>query len=247
VNHCRETCLVAAIATDLTSWSRHQVPVMANSMVDSLHAVCDAAVRALSASGSGMSVMTESGIRGVMVASDPVSERIEDLQFVLGEGPCLDALATRRPVLVEDLGNGTTGRWPAYACAAHGDGIRAVFAFPLQVGAAQLGVLDIFRTTKRSLSADELGQALAIAETAVTTLLDGQGNAQIGEAFADLDEAVEGHAELFQAQGMVMVQLGGTLAEAMTRIRAYTFAEDRRLIDVARDIVARQMRFDRDH
>ena len=52
--------------------------------------------------------------------------------------------------------------------------------------------------------------------------------------------------ELFQSQGMVMVQLGVSLAEALTRIRAYAYAEDRRLTDVAADIVARRLRFDRD-
>jgi AmiR/NasT family two-component response regulator len=55
-----------------------------------------------------------------------------------------------------------------------------------------------------------------------------------------------GPVELFQAQGMVMVQIGGTLTEAMSRIRAYAYAENRRLIDVARDIIGRDLRFDRD-
>jgi hypothetical protein len=45
---------------------------------------------------------------------------------------------------------------------------------------------------------------------------------------------------------MVMVQIGGDLADAMARIRAYAYAENRRLVDVARDIVARRLTFDRD-
>jgi AmiR/NasT family two-component response regulator len=64
---------------------------------------------------------------------------------------------------------------------------------------------------------------------------------------ADLDEAIEDRAELFQAQGMAMVQLGISIGEAMARLRAYAYAQDRRLSDVARDVVARRPRFDLDH
>jgi hypothetical protein len=113
----------------------------------------------------------------------------------------------------------------------------AVFAFPLQVGAAQLGVLDLFRARAGSLTGAELTRALTLADRAVTVLL--------ADA-PDGDEALGATTELFQAQGMVMVQIGGTLPEAMARIRAYAYARDRRLADVARAIVARELRFERD-
>ena len=122
-------------------------------------------------------------------------------------------------------------------------GVRAVFAFPLQVGAGRLGVLDVFRARPGPLSADELRQALTFAEVAVTTLLDGQSAAGPGTAAAGLDEAMDGRAELFQAQGMVMVQLGADLAEALVRIRAHAYAHNRPLTEVAADIVAGRLRF----
>ena len=216
-------------------------------VVGALHRLCSAAVGALAASGAGVSVMAEDGARGVAAASDPASERIEELQFVLGEGPCIDAFASRRPVIVPDLTDGAAHRWPAYAPAAQDEGVRAVFAFPLQVGAARLGVLDVFRARAGPLSGTELRQAFAFTDLAVSTLLDGQGDAVPGAAADGLDEAIEHSAELFQAQGMVMVQLGVSLAEALVRIRAHTYAENRRLNDVARDIVARRLRFDPAH
>lgn len=216
-------------------------------VVGALLRLCSAAVGTLSASGAGVSVMSEDGARGVAAASDPASERIEELQFVLGEGPCIDAFTWRRPVLVPDLTDGATNRWPAYASAAHDEGVRAVFAFPLQVGAARLGVLDVFRARAGPLSGAELRQAFVFADLAVRTLLDAQDDAVPGSAADGFDRAVEHSAELFQAQGMVMVQLGVSLAEALVRIRAHTFAENRRLDDVARDIVARRLRFDPDH
>lgn len=216
-------------------------------VVRALQRLCSAAVGALSASGAGVSVMAEDGARGVAAASDPASEQIEELQFVLGEGPCIDAFASRRPVLVPDLTAEAANRWPAYTPAAHDEGVRAVFAFPLQVGAARLGVLDVFRARAGPLSEDHLRQAFTFTDLAVRTLLDGQDHAIGGAAADGLDEAIEHSPELFQAQGMVMVQLGVSLADALVRIRAYTYAENRRLTEVARDIVARRLRFDPDH
>ena len=216
-------------------------------VVGALQRLCSAAVGALSASGAGVSVTAEDGVRRVTAASDPASERIEELQFVLGEGPCIDAFASRRPVLVPDLTDGAAHRWPAYAPAVHDEGVRAVFAFPLQVGAARLGVLDVFRARAGTLTGDQLRQAFAFTDLAVRTLLDSQDDAAPGAAADGLDEAIEHNAELFQAQGMVMVQLGVPLAEALVRIRAHTYAQNRRLNDVARDIIARRLHFDPDH
>jgi hypothetical protein len=212
-----------------------------------LKRLCGAAVQTLSASGAGVAVMTDDGVRGVGAASDPGSERLEELQFTLGEGPCVDAYALRRPVLVPDLADGAMARWPAYAPAVHQRGVRAMFAFPLQVGAARLGVLDVFRDRAGALTSDELRQGVLLAEVTVAALLD-QHDQDGGDAPLDeLGEAVEGRAELFQAQGMVMVQLGVSIGEAMARMRAYAYAQDRRLSDVARDVVARRLCFDPDH
>ncbi|GAA3928157.1 GAF domain-containing protein [Amorphoplanes auranticolor] len=209
----------------------------AGDRVDRLRHLCRLAMRMLPASGAGLSVVARDSQVSLLAAADPVSQRLEELQFVLGEGPCVDASADRSPVLVADLAGEGLQRWPAYASAVLEAGMCAVFAFPLQIGAAQLGVLDLFRAGAGSLTGAELERALTLADRAVTVLLtDGP----------DGDEPLGATTELFQAQGMVMVQIGGTLPEAMARIRAYAYARDRRLADVARAIVARELRFERD-
>ena len=100
-----------------------------------------------------MNVLAQDGSRGVIAASDEASERAEELQVTLGEGPCVDAFQTRRAVLVPDLA-ANAARWPMYAPAAYGSGVAAAFAFPLQVGAARLGVLDVFRARPGPLSVE---------------------------------------------------------------------------------------------
>ena len=97
-----------------------------------------------------------------------------------------------------------------------------------------------------SLSAEELAQALTFADVATSMLLDGQEEAPPGAAASGLAEVLEYRYELYQAQGMVMVQLGVTLVEALAVLRAYAYSHDRDLADVARDVVTRGLRLDQD-
>jgi hypothetical protein len=165
--------------------------------------------------------MAEDGVRGVTTASDPATERIKDLQFVLGEGPCIEAFAERRPVLVPDLDYRAVDRWPAYAPAAHDAGARAIFAFPLQVGAGRLGVLDVFRAWAGLLSGGELELALCFTESRFRRCWTDRPAPDRAWPRTVWTRHWTGRAELFQAQGMVMVQLGVTLGEALGRMRAY--------------------------
>jgi hypothetical protein len=203
-------------------------------------------VQALPASGAGVSLINEDGVRGVAAASDPTSSLLEELQFTLGEGPAIDAFTTRRPVLESAVGNGATARWPGFSPVAHGRGVRAVFAFPLQVGAARLGVLDVYNRTAGPLSAAVIAQALTFAEVAVETLLDGQARAVLGDAAEGLDAALEYRYVIYQAQGMVMVDLGIPLGDAMARLRAFAYAHDRPLTQVSAEIVAGRLRLHSD-
>jgi hypothetical protein len=175
---------------------------------------------------------------------DPVSVELGDLQFTLGEGPCVDAFARRRPVLIPVLDE-TVARWPAYTPEAHRRGVRAVFAFPIQIGAVRLGVLDFYRTDPGRLADAALQQAFAFADVARDALLDEHQQVGTEKLAASVYDA-SGRAELYQAQGMVMIALGVDLVEAMIRLRAYAYANDRALNDVARDVVAGTLQIEND-
>jgi ANTAR domain len=149
-------------------------------------------------------------------------------------------------VLEPDLGVEGILRWPGYTPAAHERGIRSVFAFPLQIGAARLGVLDLYRQSRGSLSGPSLGQALAFADVAVETLLDGQALAAQGRVPEGLDRALHSDYAVYQAQGMVMVDLGISLADAMARLRAHAYGRNLPLRDVAADIVGGRLRLEPD-
>ena len=211
-----------------------------------LHRLCAAIVRALPASGAALTVMTEHGGRGLAIASDGTSQLVAELQVTLGEGPDVDAHALRRPVLASQLGDSALSRWPSFAPAAVDAGVQAAFAFPLQIGGATLGVLDVYRAEAGPLSAIALKQALTFAEVAVLTLLDRRWDIDAGSGPRGLEQAMADQSELYQAQGMVKVQLGVSLSEAMVRLRGHAYATDQRLADVAREVVARRLRLEED-
>ena len=217
-------------------------PVKPGSIINLLQCVCAAAAQDLAASGTAISMMTTDGKNAVGAASDATSERLDELQFMLGEGPSQEAFDTRRPVLITDITTVMT-RWPIYAPALHDDHVEAVFAFPLQIGAVRLGVLAVFRDHTGALTSGQLVDALAFADVAINAVLDQHEQADAPDGSTGLDEAVNDRAGLFQAQGVVMVQLGVGIRESAARIRAHAYAHDRRLGDVARDVVTHELIF----
>ena len=204
-----------------------------------LERLCRTAVHTLPAAGLGVSLMSASGEPTVMAASSAESEVLEELQFTFGEGPCQDAYKTGRPVLAPDV-RASTDQWPGYAAAVADLGVEAVFAFPLQLGSARLGALDIYREHTGSLSDESFADAVAFASVATESLLDAQERFSSREE-APADLALDRSFVVYQAQGMVRVQLGIDLGEAMVRLRARAYVEGRPVSEIARDIVARRL------
>ena len=206
--------------------------------------ICDLCVAMLGVTGAGISLSTPAGNRGVVCATDDVAARIEELQVTLGEGPCVDAIGSGGPVLVPDLDepdNVTIGRWPAFMDGARAAGVRAVFAFPLRIGAIGLGAIDLYRTSRGELDADQLAGALMAADASALALLDLDPG---GEGFADDDAARSTyHLQVHQATGMIQVQLDIPTDSAFATLRARAFASGRPLVDIATDVVERRLRF----
>ncbi len=187
--------------------------------------------------------MSQAAAGHPLYATGLVSERVEELQLTLGEGPGVDAFALGSAVLVPDLrAAGERLRWPVFALEAVTAGAVAVFAFPLRIGAISPGVLDLYSDVPVELDSAELADAMVLADTATLVLL-GTRIDRAGESLEDLGGY---RAEVDQATGMLTVQLGVDIEEAFVRLRAYAYAHGRRLTEVAADVVARRLRFTRD-
>lgn len=222
-------------------------PGAAPGTIGRLERLCAALSRALPAMGVGVSLLAaDNHGGGTVAASGSASRVIEELQFTLGEGPCIDAYASRSPILEPDLAGHGVRRWPGYGPAAQDHGVEAVFAFPLQVGAARAGALDVYRDAPGGLTPDGLAQAFTFAEVAMGLLVDDQHGIAGTQSRFDLDDVLAYRLEVYQAQGMLMVDLGVGIDEAMARLRAYAYAEGRALSDVANDIVNGKLTLERD-
>ncbi|MET1059750.1 MAG: GAF and ANTAR domain-containing protein [Nocardioides sp.] len=204
----------------------------------SLEHLCRGLAKHLSLRGAAVSLMSEAGSQGVAAASDHHIKGVDELQFTTGVGPCHDAFAARRPVLTADLDSGSGDPWPGYTSAAIDAGVRAVFSFPLHVGAVAFGVLDLYAEQPGPLNSKQVAMALTFAQIATETLLDGHLTSPGGDLEPILEVAMDSRAEIHQAQGMLMVSLQVGPTEALARMRAYAFAHDRPLIELAKEIIA---------
>jgi len=202
-------------------------------------------VGAVSIAASGtdaaaITVVLAASPRETLYASNRVAQDMEELTTTLGEGPGVDAL-TDGPALAGDLGDtGWQERWPVFVPAAIDAGMHAAFALPLQVGGIHLGVLDLYRAHAGVLDPDQLADALLLADTACALLLDVGTTWTAGQHPAG---AALQHPEVHQATGMIIAQAGVSAAVALIRLRAYAYANDQRLRDVAASVVARRLRF----
>lgn len=208
-------------------------------------ALCSDCTAVLTLSGVSMSLVDEAGGHTVAGASGPLASRMDQAQFDVGEGPCVDAATEGRPALHSHALRSAATLWPAFGAVLVDAGVQAVFAFPLQVGAVRLGSLGLYRATTGPLGADGTSTALAYADAAVVVLLDLQARAGPGVLLhPDLEAPVSYRAEVHQATGFLAVQASVGLAEALLLLRAQAFSSDRPLLLVAREVLSGRLRID---
>lgn len=210
----------------------------------SVAAVGQAAARWLGVDGASVTAVSDPVAREPLYASDALSARLEELQFTTGEGPAEGDFRLGSPVLIPDL-EATAGRWPGFVSAAVAAGARAMFALPLQAGAIRVGVLTLYRAEPGALAPEALADGLVLADVALHLILDAAAGISGLPEHPPLALS-DRRAEVYQAVGMVAVQLGVSLEDASVRLRAHAFATGRALADLADDVVTRAARFSPD-
>ncbi len=204
--------------------------------------------------GAAVAVFVPSGPRELVYATDALAQQIDDLQFTLGEGPCLDAYRSASPQLCQRLDGGAPmDRWPAFCIDAAEVGAEAVFAFPVPGPEQAIGVLELYRRSSGDLEPRQYESATMCA-TAVGQTLMSHWERQLPMAVdtaAAIDAAsvaaepspadTYSRADVYIAAGMVAVQLDISVADGLDRLRAYSYANNRSIKDVAADIVGRRL------
>ncbi|MHB1930492.1 MAG: GAF domain-containing protein [Acidimicrobiales bacterium] len=208
--------------------------------------LCQVAAEVTGMSGAGIMLLTHERPQASLCTTDAVSSLIEEAQYTLGEGPCVDAHRLGKVIAHPDLDAPAVSPWPAFARRARTAGARAVFGYPIRIGTVHLGALNLYRDRPGSLGDDHHADALVMADVAARAILAAQADAPSGGLGIDIEEDVDMWGVVHQAAGMVSVQLDVSVAEALVRLRALAFVNDRLVSVVARDVVERRLRLDGD-
>lgn len=221
-------------------------------------AICETAARLTGVDGAAVAVLTATNIRELVHATDTLAQQIDELQFTLGEGPCVDAYRQGDAVLCPALSdNDFQARWPAFTTELVEIGVEALFAFPVPGPERPMGVLELYRRTSGAIG-DREQYAARVCAQSLQTALDSNWRAHLERSSsqeAAIDAISLGGATPFPsnpftrsqvhiAAGMVAVQLNVPTAEALDRLRAHAYAAKRSIVAVAADVVARQLSFD---
>ncbi|MEF2977208.1 ANTAR domain-containing protein [Subtercola sp. YIM 133946] len=204
------------------------------------HRLVDACCEEVSAVGVSLRWSSATAAPLTIAATPGVGEAMEQVSFVLGEGPQVTCAVTNRVTLRPYLGD-TTAEWAGLTPEAMSMGVRAVFAFPLRLGAISVGVLTVWRDTAGPLPEEQLGAALAYAAAGTALLL--QPPVDGGDGLpAVLEDPFSLQAEVHQATGMLAAQLNVDLAAALSLLRAHAYSRSEPIAEVARAVIARTLR-----
>lgn len=203
----------------------------------------DSCARVLGVDGVALSLLAGEDATELVWTSEGDSRRLEDLQFTLGEGPGVDAVGHGSLVIEPNLSRLPAGRWPVLLPELAALGVGAVFCFPLLVGSFCMGVLTLQRRASGPLTDAAMDDALILTGALTAVLLDGgaASDALMAERPSDLYRAA-----VHQATGMISVQAGIPLPQALLRLRAYAYRHGRPILEVAEDVVARRLDFRND-
>jgi transcriptional regulator with GAF, ATPase, and Fis domain len=205
--------------------------------------LCAPFLSVLPVAGAALSVLASPAGQSTMCASDDTAARLDELQFDLGEGPCWDAMTTRRPVLAADLAVDGASAWPLFTDAVQQgvSEVRAVYAFPLFVGSLDIGALDLYSSSNTPLEQSQVTDATQLASLAAWQVLR---RILADQPEEDSDTPGSYHRrEVHQATGMVLAQLNISADEAALLLRAHAFSSGRSVAEIANDVVERRLTF----
>ncbi len=209
--------------------------------------LCRVAVEQLWLAAAAVTVPTEQLAAQTIGTHGDHARDLEELQATTGDGPSIEALAGGLPVIIDDLSRAEhRTRWPLFVAAAAETGLKSLSVLPMCIGGARFGVFALYLDRTGGLDEEQSADARILARIAMELLL---GHVRVDRTAEDPSwdlQFFDDRPEIHQATGMVSAQLGIDLATALLRMRGRAFAEGRLLSELARDVVLRRARFERD-
>ncbi len=202
--------------------------------------VATLAVQAIpGADGAGLTLL-ESERANTIVATAAFVSEIDDIQYSLGQGPCISAAANGKTIRSGSLG--ADGRWPRFGGRIARLGVHSVLSLPLVVGDSVLGAMNVYAHGKNVFDdrAATLGEMYAVP--AAISVQNAQVLAEAQRFVARLETALADRRIIERAIGIMMSRSGGTPDDALDRLRTTSQHEHVKLTDLARTMVDEAVR-----
>lgn len=203
---------------------------------DVLYRLTDQVVDVLGVDGAGVSLgLTAEGVRFVS-ATDQRVAKLEGAQIESGEGPCLEAYRTGRPVTVPDLHH--EQRWDDYRRMADEQQFRAVAGIPMPVDQQRIGALNLYRSAPHDWTSEELDVAQLLANVASGYVLNWQTLDRQTTLAQQLQGALDSRIVIEQAKGIIAGRHDIEVTEAFERLRKHSRNNQLKMHDVAREVIS---------
>ena len=206
-------------------------------VVELLTTLSDRCVELLDVDAAGIVVIGPGGVLRSTASSSEVMHVVELFELQAEEGPCFDCCRTGEPVVNHDLAEAGE-RWPEFAPVAVAAGYHAADAIPMRLRDQAIGALNLFSTTPAALDADDLVTAQALADVATIAILQQRRIFDAATVADQLNHALASRIVIEQAKGVIAERQGVDMPAAFERLRAHARDRNRRMHDVAADVVA---------
>jgi ANTAR domain/GAF domain len=196
----------------------------------------DSTMTLLPIAAAGILLGDPGGELHVLASSSEQTRLLELLQVEADIGPCLEAYRTGLPVLVADI-SAEAARWPAFAERAAEYEFRAVTALPLSLRTERVGALNLFRNEPGVMAPTDVAVAKALADVATIGILHQRIVTRSEVVNQQLQTALNTRLIIEQAKGVLAERGGIDMDRAFNLLRLSARSTNRRLADLARDVV----------
>jgi len=172
--------------------------------------------------------------------TDPTCPEIDQSQYDSGHGPCLDAFRQGVTIIVDSLQ--TDRRWPEFAAAALARDVYSTLSVPMLAGERCVGALNLYAGMERAFDEALAETARLFAAQAAVVLVNAQAYWGARIKSEHLERAMAGREVIDIAKGIIMNAVGCGPDKAFDTLVAQSQRENRKLRDVAADIVGRAQR-----
>lgn len=173
---------------------------------------------------AGISLRRSKGKIETPALTDPIVRALDDAQYELDEGPCLDAIRGQDTYLIEDTGR--ESRWPRWAPLAAELGARSVLSVRLATAEQVVGGLNMYSARPYAYDDDAMQIAHVYAAHASAAVA-------VTEQVAGLRTALQNRHTIGMAQGMLLLRYGLTEDQAFQFLARISQESNIKLRDVA--------------